>query len=724
MISPNMVPRTLRLLLGTMALSWCVCPVWASPVVQETESEFITQADLNGDGRPDVVLVDKATGRVRPGYQQADGRYQWVDWRDSGASGVTGLSVGRLLSEDRDGLALSSRDGNTVRVLDVSEPTTPSAPVEVPFLLLGPACVVAVELGGKGNTPLHDLFVGSVYNTPDANMASLFRNAGGRMEQLVELPLPGVPARGNRVQLADGGPEFLAVLFQTDTGTSFRIQSFAEGEPATVTSFAGLEPEVNYTFAKVRGLPLNDLLLWTPGRPTVVHRPVLESAPGRYQFGPARPLDLGGPIRSVATLPHPGQSRLFVVQGDGATAGLYGFDSSGEPSRIQTLQAPTNHVFTGALPAKDGLVVFCGLINGGSSVRYQLFHEADGTFKEGVYGRLPTLADNDNLTIPDLHARIVERADITNEASMRPYTNTIPGTPVTYAMMPIPGGEFVMGSPATETGRRPDEGPQHKVRLAPFWMGRCEVTWKEFELFMYPDAEKKLRKANASDAGGDRLADAITHPSKPYTDMTFGMGREGYPAIAMTQHAANKYCQWLSAKTGHFYRLPTEAEWEYAARAGTATAYFFGDDDSALDDYAWFELNSDFKYQKVGRKQPNPWGLHDIYGNVVEWVLDQYDPGFYSAHSAGGPIEFPWNKATKPYPHSVRGGSWDDPVGACRSAARRGSDPRWKLQDPQLPKSIWYFTDADFIGFRIVRPLGVPGPDAMQAYWNSSVERE
>jgi len=200
---------------------------------------------------------------------------------------------------------------------------------------------------------------------------------------------------------------------------------------------------------------------------------------------------------------------------------------------------------------------------------------------------------------------------------MKAYTNTIPGTRVTYAMLPIPAGEFVMGSPANEPNRKPDEGPQHKVKISPFWMEKCEVTWNEYELFMYPDEEKRTRATVPSDEAGDKLADAVTHPSKPYVEMSFGMGKDGFPAIAMTQHAANKYCQWLSAKTGHFYRLPTEAEWEYACRAGTTTAYFFGDDASKLSEYAWYEQNSDFKYQKVGRKKPNPWGLYDMCGNVV-----------------------------------------------------------------------------------------------------------
>lgn len=309
------------------------------------------------------------------------------------------------------------------------------------------------------------------------------------------------------------------------------------------------------------------------------------------------------------------------------------------------------------------------------------------------------------------------------EAEMKPYTNVIPGTKVSYAMVPIPGGEFVMGSPASEPHRNADEGPQHKVKIEPFWMEKCEVTWDEYELFMYPDKEKADAPTDGTANYTNGLSDAVSRPTKPYVEMSFGMGKDGFPAISMTQHAANIYCQWLSAKTGHFYRLPTEAEYEYACRAGTTTAYFFGDDPKDLGDYAWYADNSDSKYQKVGTKKPNPWGLYDIIGNVTEWTLDQYDPDYYKQFTSGVVTE-PWNKSTKPYPQVVRGGSWQDDADKLRSACRRGSSPDWKMQDPQLPKSIWYHTDAQFLGFRIVRPLKVPTAEEMNKYWHSGVEKE
>src|SRR5581483_6564136 len=167
---------------------------------------------------------------------------------------------------------------------------------------------------------------------------------------------------------------------------------------------------------------------------------------------------------------------------------------------------------------------------------------------------------DDTATIAEIHRQILARGNPDSAAGMKAYTDTIPGTKVTFDMVPIPGGTFVMGSPEGEAGHQPDEAPQHKVTISPFWMEKCELTWNEFELWMYPDENK------SSEAGKD-VADAVTHPTKPSVEMSFGMGKIGFPAISMTQHAANTYCKWLSAKTGHFYRLPTEAEWEYACRA-------------------------------------------------------------------------------------------------------------------------------------------------------------
>ena len=301
---------------------------------------------------------------------------------------------------------------------------------------------------------------------------------------------------------------------------------------------------------------------------------------------------------------------------------------------------------------------------------------------------------------------------------LKGYQETVKKTGKEFAMVPIPGGEFLMGSPETEKDRKPDEGPQVKVKIEPFWMGATEVTWDLYMPFMVtPDARWKDGSKKTLNPK-DEPVDAISSPTAPYTDMTFGMGQDGYPAISMTEHAA---------QTGHFYRLPTEAEWEYAARAGTTTAWSFGDDASKIGDYAWYFENSDGKTQQVAQKKPNPWGLHDIHGNAAEWTLDQYDPTYYGAMAAlvqTGAAPLPWNKPVTLYPRSVRGGTWDDDPKDLRSAARRGSKDTWKVMDPQLPKSIWYHTSAQFLGMRLVRPLRVPSVEEMHDAWNLGIKNE
>jgi formylglycine-generating enzyme required for sulfatase activity len=307
-------------------------------------------------------------------------------------------------------------------------------------------------------------------------------------------------------------------------------------------------------------------------------------------------------------------------------------------------------------------------------------------------------------------------AAATSADGMKPFTQKIDGTGVTFDMVPIPGGTYIRGSSEDEADRGDDEGPQHPVRVDPFWMGTHEVTWDEYDIWSFNLDVQRRKVTGEESTDRDKIADVMTRPTKPYTDMSFGMGRDGYPAICMTQWAAKKYCEWLSAKTGVYYRLPTEAEWEYACRAGTTTAYSFGDDPEDLDDYAWYFDNSDDAYQLVGQKKPNPWGLYDIHGNVAEWVLDDYQPDTYAELSTDEPNVNPYVPPTAPYSQIVRGGSWDDDADKLRSAARRGSDPSWKAQDPQIPQSIWYHTDAQHVGFRLVRPLVEPSEEQKAKY--------
>ena len=287
-------------------------------------------------------------------------------------------------------------------------------------------------------------------------------------------------------------------------------------------------------------------------------------------------------------------------------------------------------------------------------------------------------------------------------AAPKGYTESIPGSKVSFDMVPIPGGTYGMGSPDSEKGRNADEGPRHLVTVRPFWMGKCEVTWDEYDLFW--KARPGMKDDVEPEAPKD--ADAVTRPTPPYADETFEHGREGHPVLCITHHAAMQYCRWLSVKTGKVYRLPTEAEWEYACRAGTKTAYFFGDNLSKLGDYAWFAGNSDEKTHKVGTKKPNPWGLYDMYGNVMEWCLDTYAADTYKNAPADKPSLWPVVLPTASrFPNVARGGSWTDEADQCRSATRRGSSKEWIKLDPQRPQSIWWLTSADFVGFRVVRAV-------------------
>ncbi|MFT3950348.1 MAG: SUMF1/EgtB/PvdO family nonheme iron enzyme [Agriterribacter sp.] len=298
-----------------------------------------------------------------------------------------------------------------------------------------------------------------------------------------------------------------------------------------------------------------------------------------------------------------------------------------------------------------------------------------------------------------------------NQQEFKPYSEKVPGTQFEIKMVPVQGGSFSMGSSDTDKSKKADETPSRKVTIEPLWMGAYEITHDIFDVFF---------RDEGTPVGSE--VDAVTRPTPQYIDLSWGMGKTGgFPVNSMSQDAALMFCRWLYKKTGVFYRLPSEAEWEYACRAGSTTVYPFGDDPKELGRYAWFKGNSKNKYQKVGQKEPNAWGLYDMLGNVSEWALDQYDEKYFEkiGDDAKEPVIPPGTR----YPRSVRGGSYLDAPENLRSASRQHSEPSWNKRDPQIPRSRWWLTDAMFVGFRIVRPQQQPTAEEANAFYDKYLKK-
>lgn len=309
-------------------------------------------------------------------------------------------------------------------------------------------------------------------------------------------------------------------------------------------------------------------------------------------------------------------------------------------------------------------------------------------------------------------------AEATPVTEFADFTETIPGTSASIRMVAVPGGSFTMGSPEKEPFRGADESPQRNVTVSPFFMGEMEVTWDQFWAF-YGETMSEGRtppeKIYANNSRED--LDAVSGPTAPFgfPDQGWGMGER--PAITMTHYAAETFCQWLSLKTGKKYRLPTEAEWEYAARGGTSTPYFFdgspkkysnegfwngmfGADTTVINSYAVYANNSKNRTQEPAKIKANPFGLKNMVGNVMEYCSDWYAEDAYSKLQDGAVDPKGPESGTE---HVVRGGFYGDDASALRSAARGHTEhDAWLKTDPQNPKSIWWYSDIKGIGFRVV----------------------
>ena len=231
------------------------------------------------------------------------------------------------------------------------------------------------------------------------------------------------------------------------------------------------------------------------------------------------------------------------------------------------------------------------------------------------------------------------------------FVQEVPGTIIEFTMVRVPDGEIEI------------DGKQHEVKG--LWFGETEVTWDTFDVWAF--RMDLTPEQNAVDF------DAESRPSRPYGAPDRGYGHQGYAALSMTHNSAKLFCKWLSKKTGRTYRLPTEAEWEYAARAGA-----MGEAQN-LGKQAWYSENAADKAHPVKSKKPNAWGLYDMLGNIAEWC----DPSI----------------GEEPM---VRGGDFTKMAAGVGFGAREGYSPAWQQRDAQIPKSEWWLSDGIFVGMRVV----------------------
>lgn len=301
------------------------------------------------------------------------------------------------------------------------------------------------------------------------------------------------------------------------------------------------------------------------------------------------------------------------------------------------------------------------------------------------------------------------------------FEETIPGTAASIRMIAVPGGSFTMGSPENEAFREADEGPQKQVTVSDFFMAETEITWDQYWAFYSETMSEGHTPPEKIYANNERPdVDAVSGPTPPFGNPDQGWGTGERPAITMTWYAAKTFCQWLSLKTGRTYRLPTEAEWEYAARGGTDTPYFFegnprkfsqkgflrnifSADTTGFASNVIYATNSANRTQEPSKVNANPFGLKNMLGNAMEYCSDWYVADAYSKLSDGA-VDPAGPAKDENFPeHVVRGGSYLDDAADLRCAKRGHTDhDAWLKTDPQNPKSIWWYSDIKGISFRVV----------------------
>ena len=250
----------------------------------------------------------------------------------------------------------------------------------------------------------------------------------------------------------------------------------------------------------------------------------------------------------------------------------------------------------------------------------------------------------------------------------------------TMHMVKVPAGSVEM--PVVGADGQLDPSKKQTVQIKPFWMGKTELPWEFFDSWRLEQDLSKLEREQRNAEESGYPAATWSRPSLPYSNPDYGFGHDGYATISIHPQGAAVFCKWLSSVTGKKYRLPTEAEWEYACLAGAAVPATRAE----LEKIAWFDANTEnmdtaeFAAQPIGKKPANAFGLHDMLGNVGEWVV-----GIDGQHA-------------------LKGGGFESTYKDLTPSFRIPMDPNvFQIRDPQLPKSVWWLSDGKMAGFRIVR---------------------
>jgi hypothetical protein len=370
----------------------------ARAFVYETGWEMQSGGDFDGDGREDLVIVDKATGNYRVAYQNAGGNYSWASPRASGIENATALAIGRLNSLAFDSLALTGPNANRVNILNANSPATPGLPQSSFLGSLGPNGVAAVDIGGGGNTAHADLYVSSLYNGVSPFRQTLLRNDGSTNRTVItDTALALLRERLNRVLLHTNRAARLGMMDRQTSPTVdlFRVLDLSAGLTTSVDSFGTLRTPAPYEYVNgqfVRTNAYTQFIVYPPGGFYFYNYQVTEPVPNSYQLVYTNQFTVTNYIWRLFVLPGTNDTKLLVIHTNRLTAVVYRFDGLNAPVPVQQFNAPPGENFTGAgVLGNNGFMSYGAPVGENTSSSFQQWRWTGSGYSNVASGTLPRL---------------------------------------------------------------------------------------------------------------------------------------------------------------------------------------------------------------------------------------------------------------------------------------------------------------------------------------------